>query len=132
MSWTNRLTTCQLTPMMEQAEETTGTRVPMTLADAGYYGGSHLDECVRRGQRVAMPEPSRRPVGHPYHKDRFAYDPEGDSYSCPHRQSLPFVGYQSHKWKAHADLSGIWGLYAEHVQPLESVRRPAALDAAWR
>ena len=30
--------------------------------------------------------------GHPYHKDRFVYDPEGDSYSCPHGQSLPFVG----------------------------------------
>ena len=82
----------RLTPMVERAEETTDTRVPMTLADAGYYGGSHLDECVRRGQRVAMPEPSRRPVGHPYHKDRFGYDPEGDSYSCPHGQSLPFVG----------------------------------------
>ena len=88
---------CRLTAMVEQAEETTGKRVPMTLADAGYYGGSHLDECVRRGQRVAMPEPSRRPVGHPYHKDHFVYDPEGDSYSCPRGQSLRFVGTRRYK-----------------------------------
>ena len=82
----------RLTPMMEHAEETTGTKVPMTLADAGYYSGSHLDECVRRGQQVAIPEPSRRPVGHPYHKDHFVYHREGDSYSCPGGQSLRFVG----------------------------------------
>lgn len=87
----------RLTTMVEKAEETTGTRVPMTLADAGYYGGSHLDECVRRGQRVAMPEPSRRPVGHPYHKDQFTYDQEGDSYSCPHGQSLRFVTTRDYK-----------------------------------
>ena len=31
-----------LVPMVEQAEETTGTRVPMTLADAGYFAVSHL------------------------------------------------------------------------------------------
>ena len=31
-----------LVPMIEQAEETTRTRVPMTLADAGYFAVSHL------------------------------------------------------------------------------------------
>ena len=31
-----------LVPMVEQAEEKTGTRVPMTLADAGYFAASHL------------------------------------------------------------------------------------------
>ena len=31
-----------LTPMMEQAEETTGTKSQMTLADAGYFAASHL------------------------------------------------------------------------------------------
>ena len=29
----------QFTPMLEQAEETTGTKACMTLADAGYYSG---------------------------------------------------------------------------------------------
>ena len=30
------------TPMLEQAEETTGSKAPMTLADAGYYSGTNL------------------------------------------------------------------------------------------
>ena len=30
------------TPMLEQAEETTGSKAPMTLADAGYYSGDQL------------------------------------------------------------------------------------------
>ena len=65
----------QFTPMLEQAEETTGTKACMTLADAGYYSGSNLSECAGRGQGVAMPETSQRQSrGHPYHKDRFAYD----------------------------------------------------------
>ena len=36
-----------LVPMMEQSEETTGTKSQMTLADAGYFAASHLAECDR-------------------------------------------------------------------------------------
>ena len=45
-----------LVPMVEQAEETTGTRAPMTLADAGYFAASHVAECVRQGQQVVVSE----------------------------------------------------------------------------
>ena len=37
------------TPMLEQAEETTGSKAPMTLADAGYYSGTNLEDCAGRG-----------------------------------------------------------------------------------
>ena len=81
----------QFTPMLEQAEETTGTKACMTLADAGYYSGSNLSECAGRGQGVAMPETSQRQSrGHPYHKDRFAYDESSDSFMCPQGKALPF------------------------------------------
>ena len=81
----------QFTPMLEQAEETTGTKACMTLADAGYYSGSNLSECAGRGQGVAMPETSQRQSrGHPYHKDRFAYDESSDSFMCPQGRVLPF------------------------------------------
>ncbi len=43
-----------LVPMMEQAEETTGTKSQMTLADAGYFAANHLAECDRRGQKVVV------------------------------------------------------------------------------
>ena len=50
----------RLAPMVLQAEETTGTKAPMTLADAGYFTGSHLEECARRGQRVVVPDPQQK------------------------------------------------------------------------
>ena len=46
----------QLVPMIEQAEETTGTKSEMTLVDAVYHSGKGLEGCARRGQSVVMPE----------------------------------------------------------------------------
>ena len=40
-----------LVPMVEQSEETTGTKVPMTLADAGYFAASHIRRSQRRFSR---------------------------------------------------------------------------------
>ena len=82
----------RLTPMVEQAEEVTWVRVPTTLADAGYFGGRHLEECARRGQQVVMPDPKQRSIKEdPYHKDQFTYDEDNDCYYCPRGQTLPFL-----------------------------------------
>ena len=83
-----------LVPMVEQAEETTGTRAPMTLADAGYFAASHVAECVRRGQQVVVSEARQRFLAEPYHKDRFTYDEHSDSFRCPQGQTLAFVRIQ--------------------------------------
>ena len=82
----------QLSPMLEQAEETTGTKAEVTLADAGYHSGNGLEECERRGQQVVIPETRQRLLGDPYHKDRFTYDEHSDSYICPQGQTLSFLG----------------------------------------
>ena len=82
-----------LVPMMEQAEETTGTKSQMTLADAGYFAGKHVVGFHRRGQQVVMPDLAR-PTGHPYHKDRFTYDEHSDSFRCPQGQTIAFVRIQ--------------------------------------
>ena len=74
-----------LVPMMEKAEEATGTKVPMTLADSGYFAGSELEECAQRGQKVVVPEVHQKTVDHPYHKDRFIYDETTDTYTWPTR-----------------------------------------------
>ena len=58
--------TGRLTVMTKQAEEVTGVRVPMTLADAGYFAGKHVAELHRRGQQVLMPDKAS-PTNHPYH-----------------------------------------------------------------
>ena len=78
----------QLVPMLGAAEETTKLRSEMTLADAGYHSGSDLAEYGLREQQVVMPEAQDRALGRPYHKDRFAYDQETDSYICPQGQRL--------------------------------------------
>ena len=84
----------QLIPMMEQAEENTGTRAAMTLADSGYFAGSNLEECARRGQQVVVPEKRPGHLGDPYHKDRFVYDEATDTYICPQGQTLHFFRMQ--------------------------------------
>lgn len=86
----------RLVPMVDLAEEITETKVPMTLADAGYFSGKHVVEFQRRGQQVVMPDMARR-TDAPYHKDQFVYDPESDSYTCPHGQSIPFAGWKRNK-----------------------------------
>ena len=81
-----------LIPMLQRAEEMTEVKAPLTLADAGYHSAASLQGCVDRGQQVVMPESSRgRALDHPYHKDRFTYDPESDTYSCPQGQVLRLV-----------------------------------------
>ena len=80
-----------LPPMVNRAEDATGVRVPLTLADAGYFAGKHVAEFHDRGQQVVMPDKAR-PTNHPYHKDQFRYDEKTDSYTCPQGQSIPFVG----------------------------------------
>ena len=83
----------QFSPMLEQAEETTGIKATMTLADAGYYSGNNLEACAGRGQAVTMPE-SLPSAERPYHKDRFIYDERSDSFTCPKGQTLHFERVQ--------------------------------------
>ena len=90
--------TARLTPIVEQAEEVTGVRVPMTLADAGYFAGKHVAKFHRRGHQVVMPDMAR-PTNHPYHKDQFSYDEENDRFICPHGQRLPSAGHKDNKSK---------------------------------
>ena len=62
----------KLIPILQRAEEPTGVKTPLTLADAGYHAAAALQECADRGQQVAMPEsPRGMALDHPYHKDRF-------------------------------------------------------------
>ena len=82
----------RLIPMLQRAEEVTGVKTPLTLADAGYHTAAALQECADRGQQVAMPEsPRGMALDHPYHKDRFIYDADSDTYRCPQGQVLSLV-----------------------------------------
>ena len=41
-----------LIPMLQGAEEMTGLKAPLTLADAGYHSAAALQECADRGQQI--------------------------------------------------------------------------------
>ena len=97
----------QLIPMLEKAEEITGERVPLTLADGGYHTAANLEAGERRGDVFVMPERYHPGVQGPYFKDRFVYDPATDSYICPLGQSLPFRGLRRNNGK----VSGPFRVY---------------------
>ena len=82
----------QLIPMLQNSEEMTGERVPLTLADGGYHTAANLKAGERRGDLFVMPERYHAGVRGPYFKDRFVYDSATDSYICPQDQRLPFRG----------------------------------------
>ena len=119
-----------LAPMVEQAEETTGTRVPMTLADAGYFAASHVAECVRRGQQVVVPEARQRFLKDPYHKDRFTYDEHSDSFTCPQGQTLEFAPHTACRTESRCDCTGLPAPSVRHAQPSEPVPGPRRLGGA--
>jgi transposase len=82
----------QLVPILAEAEATTGQRAAVSLADGGYHSGANLAACQEGGYRVLMPESQERALEGAYHKDRFQYDGEKDSYTCPAGQELAFSG----------------------------------------
>jgi transposase len=76
----------QLVPMIEQAATETGSRAEITLADGGYHSGENLP--ATHDQLILMPDAPESTA--PYHKARFAYDPEQDTVTCPEGQTLLF------------------------------------------
>jgi len=98
----------QLLPMLEQAEEVTGQRSEVSLADAGYHSGKNLEGCEQRNQKVIMPECYEQGLHKPYHKDCFKYDVDSDSYWCPEGQKLRFVRSKLTRrlWKRQYRASG--------------------------
>jgi transposase len=87
----------QLETMLEQAEEMTGERVPITLADGGYHTIANLETGEQRGQTLVMAERCQEALKDPYFKDQFLYQPETDSYLCPQGQYLHFRGLRQDK-----------------------------------
>ena len=89
----------QLVSMLEQAEEMTGERTPVTLADGGYHTAANLEAGDQQGHVFVMPERCHAGVQGPYFKDRFVYDTATDSYTCPQDQHLPFRGLRRNNGK---------------------------------
>lgn len=81
----------QLIPMIDQAKENTGKQADYSLADAGFHNGPNLRACEQRQQVILMPESQEKALQQLYHKDKFIFDPNTDSYLCPGGQTLNYV-----------------------------------------
>jgi transposase len=81
----------QLIPMIDQAKENTGKPTGQSLADAGFHNGSNLRACEERHQVIVIPESQEKALQKPYHKDKFIFDSDTDSYLCPCGQTLNYV-----------------------------------------
>ena len=139
----------RLTPMVEQAEEVTGVRVPTTLADGGYFAGRRLEECAQRGQQVVMPDPKQQSIKQdPYPKDRFTYDEDNDCYYWPRGQTLHFVRNKRNRGEPvrlpglSVSLPGVSSLRSLHKGPPQgtwlgtgalrcSIATASCLDGDW-
>jgi transposase len=81
----------QLIPMIDQSKENTGKQADCSLVDAGFHNGANLRDCEQRQQVVVMPEAQEKALQNPYHKDRFIFDANTDSYLCPCGQTLRYL-----------------------------------------
>lgn len=88
----------QLVPMIEASAHNTGTSEGVvTLADAGYHSGANLAACASSGHQVLMPGTHDRRRLSPYHKDRFTYQAETDTYLCPQGAMLSYKDTFKHQ-----------------------------------
>lgn len=86
----------QAVPMMRKAEETTGQRADKNLFDGGYHSGENLAQSEAAGYAVLMAESQDNALKGPYHKDRFEYNEQTDSYRCPEGETLSYR-YTAHR-----------------------------------
>lgn len=89
----------QLVPMLEQAEDITGMRTPVTLADGGYHTAANLEAGERRGQMLVMTERYRNELQEPNFKDNFIFNAKTNSYLCPRVRHLHFSGFRRSKYR---------------------------------
>ena len=84
----------QLLPLVEQAATTTEAPLEQVLADGGYHSAANLAACAAQEPPVPvlLPDPQAPRPSEAYHKDRFAYAPDTDTYTCPQGQTLTFHG----------------------------------------
>ena len=86
----------QLAPVSEGAKEALSVEHIGVVADRGYFDRLQLQQCVDNGitPLVPKPRPSRgiagkRGIPKPeFYDDRFVYDDENDTYTCPEAQVL--------------------------------------------
>ena len=120
-----------LVPMLEQAEETTGTKSQMTLADAGYFAASHLEECARRGQQVVVSEAKNN--GSSRTRITRTSSPMTSRATAlrAHRDRRSNLFVSSMRMESRCVCTGPLVPSVRRVQPSEFVQGPRRLGEVW-
>ena len=77
----------------------------IVLADKGYYTGEELQECEKHNMTTIVARPKlATPNGEEgYSKDKFIYNREDNSYTCPQGHKLPCKSKESTKNKKYTN-----------------------------
>ncbi len=80
----------QLTRMAKQAREAMGAERLTTVADRGYYKSDEILACEQADITPVVPRPqtSDKRLKGLFGRDRFHYQPDSNTYSCPAGESL--------------------------------------------
>lgn len=91
-----------LTEMIEQVEQNLGEVATETVADTGYYSGEQLAKAQDAEYDVIVNIPEvktgrRDNTQWEFHKSKFEFDPETDTYICPKGGKLAFERFGQNK-----------------------------------
>jgi len=82
-----------LSEMSMQAKETMQVKELTVLADTGYSSGVELNTCEQAGIKCYVPAKklSHQPEDERFHKEKFIYDAESDTVTCPMGNQMTYI-----------------------------------------
>ena len=121
----------QLVPMIEQAEETTGTKSEMTLADAAYHSGRARKNAHAEASQLRCRRRDNSCLGtHITRTDLSMTSPA--TASCVHRDRGSSFYVSNVRTESRGVCTGPLEASAKRARPSESVRGPKSSAAVWR
>jgi transposase len=79
--------------MIGMVKEELGAEELDVVADKGYSNGKEIKECEEMGVKCHIPAPpaTHQPEDAQYHREKFEYDEEKNTYTCPNGAEMPQV-----------------------------------------
>ena len=83
----------ELSDMVARTKEVLGVEEINILGDTGYSNGAEINESEGIGATcyIPKPKPSHQPKNEEFHREKFKYDAETNTYTCPAGNEMPQV-----------------------------------------
>jgi len=84
---------CELSDMIERSKEALGVEKLSVLADTGYSKGEEINISEGMGAvcYIPKPKPSHQSKNEEFNREKFKYDAESNTYTCPTGNVMPQV-----------------------------------------